>query len=308
MPAQFSIRVGPRMLGERLAAPVAETFALAGDPAGTDEEQVVAWLTRLHELRGVPFSYLIPDIAMLPPDSIRFFQVDVGWVEALLDGAFSIGYVPAANGVAAAAAPAFKAAAREGLGAHRAALVETAMRASVTGDSDRAYAATPGAPEALTGFLVRSAVVSSWPGIEVRGFADVAATQPLPLVRLENVAPATLLCLFGGVLARVDLQEPSEGVHFGVDRADPDGWRKALRYADGDAAHEAGTFIDGVSVPVPMRGDGTSRVIRLADAATAMSTLVWAGPEPASGFTAAEFGLEMVEGIESVSFRIGAAP
>ncbi|HTF04001.1 MAG TPA: hypothetical protein VK826_08245, partial [Bacteroidia bacterium] len=49
------------------------------------------WLSRLALLYGVPFNYLVPDEGMLPPESIRFFYLDINWVEALVDGAFSIG-------------------------------------------------------------------------------------------------------------------------------------------------------------------------------------------------------------------------
>jgi hypothetical protein len=42
-------------------------------------------------LHGVPFNYLVPDEGMPSPESIRFFYLDMNWVDALLDGAFSIG-------------------------------------------------------------------------------------------------------------------------------------------------------------------------------------------------------------------------
>src|SRR5262245_19805440 len=75
---------------------IAATFA---DPAAIQSsldrvllpELLSRWLGRLRLLKGVPFNYLIPDEGMLPPESIRFFYLDMNWVDALLDGAFSIG-------------------------------------------------------------------------------------------------------------------------------------------------------------------------------------------------------------------------
>ena len=77
-------------------AKIANTFA---DPAAIQSsleavlvpEQISKWLGRLRLLKGVPFNYLVPDERMLPPESIRFFYLDINWIDSLLDGAFSIG-------------------------------------------------------------------------------------------------------------------------------------------------------------------------------------------------------------------------
>jgi hypothetical protein len=252
--------------------------------AGTDQYQVVAWLTRLHLLHGVPFNHLVPDIRMLPAEAIRFFGVDGAWVAALLDGAFSLGTTQSAKEGAQLLRPAVLTAVRERLTHPRRALLGRELDLAA-------------APQALTGFLLRSAVVSGWPGMEVHGFADAEARQPLELLRLEPVAPALLLGLFAGTLARVDFREPPEGLHFGLDGA-PDAWVRALRYADGDAIGEE---IPGAHVPVTTRTDG---VVEFDALARAMAPKVWSGAE--GTFTAAEFALEMVEGGEAVSFQVRA--
>jgi hypothetical protein len=154
---------------------------------------------------------------------------------------------------------------------------------------------------AVSGFLLRSAVVAGWPGMEVRGFADAAGTRPLPLLRLEAVSPSILLCLFSGRLAAVELREPAEALHFGVEEADGV-LAKELRYASGDGTHAVGSFT-GTSVAVPLRSADT-RVVSVAALAASMQDLVWTSPRPAGArFTAAEFGLEMVEGVQVVDFR-----
>ena len=54
-------------------------------------DDLAKWLTQLENLVGVPFNYLVPDIAMLPPETLRFFHIDPNWINALVDGATSIG-------------------------------------------------------------------------------------------------------------------------------------------------------------------------------------------------------------------------
>jgi hypothetical protein len=274
-------------LAARLAAPRADVPADGAH--GTDEQQVIDWLTQLHLLAGVPFNYLVPDIGMLPTESIRFFQVDLGWVEALIDGAFAVGTTRPATGARRALRGGVLSAARGRL---------KLVRRALLGDE---HAALPGAPEALSGFLLRSGVVPGWPGLEVFGFADTAGTQPLDLVRLEPVAPSLLLGLFGGTIARMDFREPPEGIHFGIDfGATARTWQKQLRYADGSAV---GTDIPGTILAVEPTAAG---VLRMDGLVSAMATKVWAEATPADHFTAAEFGLEMVEGVEAVSFQVGA--
>jgi hypothetical protein len=168
----------------RLAAdPSAQ--AAAATAAGPVPAGIAGWLAGLRQLTGIPFGYLVPDARMLPPESIRFFAVDPNWTDALVDGALSL---------AARTAPAAAAAA--------------ALRpAALTAAGGTAY----------SGFFLRSALVSSWPGMQVRGYADPqGTTTALPLARLERLAPAVLLALFTGTIARVELTGPPQHLHLGV--------------------------------------------------------------------------------------------
>src|SRR2546430_17594012 len=47
----------------------------------------------LRLLVGVPFQYLVPDAAMLPEESIRFFHIDRSWTDRLVDGVLTVGEV-----------------------------------------------------------------------------------------------------------------------------------------------------------------------------------------------------------------------
>lgn len=64
---------------------------LAALVRGEVMDPVTDWLARLALLLPVPFRHLVPDQQMLPPESLRFFYLDTGWIAALIDGALSIG-------------------------------------------------------------------------------------------------------------------------------------------------------------------------------------------------------------------------
>jgi hypothetical protein len=319
---QFRGRLSHEALRARLAGEAAPASAVASSGAaslpaaaenatpqpGSDQETIQQWLTQVHLLKGVPFNYLVPDISMLPAESIRFFQVDNNWIEALLDGAYSIGFAGVAQGVSGEARSGFMQVAarraRSGL-TRRLALAQARPRTAAPLPSAQPApgdASSP-TPEVLSGFLLRSAVVAGWPGLQAFGYSDVAATQPLQIVRMELVAPSLLLCLFAGVLARVDLQEPSEALHFGLDGSSG-AWEKNLRYANGTTSTSVGSFT-GSNVPVNLRGSGTPAIVPMDALAQAMSNQVWTTPPPGdTAFTAAQFGLEMVEGVQVVSFQL----
>jgi hypothetical protein len=199
------------------AASEAVTLHLAGveaTPLSTILPDVVrAWLARVRLLEGVPFAHLVPDSALLPLESIRFFYLDRDWTDTLVQGVLSVGTVTTLD--------------REHLQALHARIrdeLDAAERTTRLVGSD-APAAAPA--ETVTGFLLRSRAVSGWPALHVRGYREevgadtdpVAEDDPrrLRLLRLERLAPAVLLCLFDGVPKVVHLEEPRQGIQFGVD-------------------------------------------------------------------------------------------
>ena len=54
---------------------------------------VKTWFDNVKDLKGIPIDYLIPDPALIPFESIRFFEIDETWLKYLIDGAFSIGRI-----------------------------------------------------------------------------------------------------------------------------------------------------------------------------------------------------------------------
>ena len=166
------------------------------------------WLGDLRLLVGVPFTNLVANHRMLPQESIRFFYVDDNWLDALQDGATSIG-LHSTRDVA-----------------HQTNLRDVLSReAEISAGQQRRRRRRKPLAESVTlgtirtGFLLRSAVVAGWPGLEVRGFADREGKQGIDLLRLERLAPDVMLCIFSGergVPARIDIDEPGEGLQFGV--------------------------------------------------------------------------------------------
>lgn len=167
------------------------------------------WLAGLALLEGLPFRHLVPDARMLPSESIRFFFVDQNWLDALLDGALSA--VEVGGGLEKAllrlarprAAVTVRAAARRRRSQLRG-------REASVGDGDGS--------KHWSGFLLRSAAVSDWPGLTVTA-AD-GQGKPLAALRIERVAPIVLLALFDGAAAQFMIGKPAQTLHFGLESED----------------------------------------------------------------------------------------
>jgi hypothetical protein len=209
-------------------------FAGAGaQPAGSSVQlletsglarTVVNWLARAALLYGVPFNNLVPDERMLPAESIRFFYLDPNWVDALVAGALSAGTQSSRDAL-------FNQLMRAPLGQAvnaRLAQVRDARRGArgaMRGPTAAAAAAVKGTP---AGLVLRSAVVSGWPGLEVRAYSGADESSLLKPLRLDRVAPDVLLAIYPDVPQRVEFNEPSEGLVFGTEDEGVD-----LRYVPG---------------------------------------------------------------------------
>lgn len=222
--------------------------------------QVGDWLKRLARLEGVPFSYLVPEERMLPRESIRIFWLDGFWVECLLDGAFSIGRATETD------------------------------RTRDAGYRAKGYSKSSYGP--VTGVILRSEVVSGWPGLQVDGYGrDKKLLGALPAQRLS---PSVLACFFEGEIAEVRIHQKVETLHFGVD-VDETAKRLAKKLR-GPAS--------GLTVTSEWKNKDTKdRIIDIGSLTSEISQKL--PKEPA--FTSAEFALQMIEGVEEVRFLIDAA-
>lgn len=263
---------GGTALGQAIAAtlrglprpPIWLGFADSPPPAAEPPclpEAVARWFADLQLLHGVPFNYLVPDERMLPAEAIRFFQLDANWIRSLIDGAYSIGR-------------------------------------ATSGDLSSGGAARMASPIAadmgpVTGFLMRSQAVAHWPGLEVQAYGHDGQTR-LPIRRFEALASDVLLCLFDGTVGKVDIHEPPEGLHFGLDmpdrgKIDRGTMFKRLRNP------QDGSRLGPNDLAAAYR-EASAGVLDIAKLARGMQAGLGAP------FTSAEFALEMIEGVGLVSF------
>jgi len=174
-------------------------------------EELRLFLAELRLLQGVPFGYLVPDAQLLPPESVRFFFLDRRWTDSLVQGALSVGTV---NSSDRAELERLHAAVRDEVD-------EAERLVRVPGGEDL----QEGPAGVISGMLLRSQAVSGWPGLHVRAYSEEVDDREIPgevdprrlkLMRLERLAPAVLLALFDGVPEVVHIEEPRQGIQFGV--------------------------------------------------------------------------------------------
>lgn len=261
------------------------------------------WLGRLTLLEGIPFTYLVPKADMLPPESIRFFYVDRNWLDSLIDGAFSVGQYSSRDAmVFSNASPTVKA---------------TAARYAAWIRSHQPTGTPP--PETdpggiMTGFLLRSSVVSNFPGMQVKAFFDMERTDPVSLFRLEVLSKDVMIGIWGGLPAVVDFDEPPEVLRFGaIAVSDPPGYQIALRSLitatiSGFPFTPGGEIEDPepVLVPVPFRAANAQVVDVTALQAALQQALVANGGMQGTALTPQGFAIQLVQAAESQTFeRLG---
>lgn len=248
-PAQKAEADQQLMTAEQPRDPVEETLALTSHAlvqsvmmnvarsamAGEPGSRIPEWESRLRLLRSVPFAYLVPEVRtasqedpgalMLPIDSVRFFYVDNNWVDALVAGARSVGVDSS------------RALAEQGIvaglihdAAHDRAL---AHRPALLGNEPPPRVEESGGP-AVTGFVLRSAMVSGWDGLEIEGFKAGSPAKKVNLVRCDRYGDV-MIALFDDRVDRVTIAEPKEVLAFGV-RNNSGTLSVALRRVTGNVA------------------------------------------------------------------------
>ncbi|MBE0689563.1 MAG: hypothetical protein IH587_05505, partial [Anaerolineae bacterium] len=197
------------------------------------------------------------------------FYLDPIWMACLLDGAYSIGRV------------------LQGDLAH-----------------DAAQPLDPPA-DAVTGVLLRSAVVSGFPDFVVDGFAaDVSdntfepEADALPILRRALLAPDTLLVLFDGNVETVDIHQKPEMLHFGFAEAQDGSLFKERRSLDGDPLPGDLMKADEITWR-----DADRRILNVT--AVAKTLTKHSGTDPVH---AAHFTLQMIEGVSKVRFYLTRNP
>ncbi|MEL6862765.1 MAG: hypothetical protein AAFP19_00030 [Bacteroidota bacterium] len=259
------------------------------------------WLQNLALLYGVPFDNLVANSSLLPPESIRFFYLDDNWINSLLDGALSIG-VQDSRDVSnqLAEQPVIKLQARRD---------RQKVRYQILGSLPPANLA---AEQVAAGFLMRSEVVWGWPGLEVVGYDNTAGTgTPIPLLRMDRLAPDVLLVLFQSPPQRINLSEPKEGLRFGVGGNE----QIQIRYLGADATQPAGVPAENpdqtgnsVFATAQMRSGGknvldvSATINNPGDGILARMTYAGVNFPTGVEFKAAAFGVQMISTAEQQAF------
>jgi len=148
--------------------------------------------------------------------------------------------------------------------------------------------------DGVTGFLLRSDVVAGWPGLQANGY-DSSGKKELPLLRMDRLSPNVLICLFDGEVNSVAIHQKPETLHFGLDKntQPPPVFGKMLRDSQGVEQHT-------LTVPSIPWLQEAQRIIDITGLARNIQQKTNTTP-----FTAAQFALQMIEGVEKVVFQKG---
>lgn len=178
----------------------------------TMPENLENWLGKLSLLYGVPFEHLVANAGMLPKESLRFFYVDPNWTNSMLDGALSIGSHSSRD-----------TAQIEAVYTQLQQNVQGAMQMVRRNLAKAEIPTTVSTELAVSGLLIRSQLISGWPGLEIVAYEDytidenkkVIPANKIDALRMERLAPDVMLCLYAKMPKMVEFNEPKEGLAFG---------------------------------------------------------------------------------------------
>lgn len=196
--------VNKKTFHERLAKSMSDDSTHSDLPDLQLDPEVAQWLGKLSLLYGVPLEYLVPDSRMLPPESIRFFYLDKNWTDRLLDGALSVGVLSTKEQIF-----------------NKTFFNKIYQATDLAQQNTRALIRNkiPEVPThiggTITGLLIRSRVVSDYPGLEIKGTTNSGENE-LKILRMDRLSDTLIICLFDGKPDKVEFIQPSEGLHFGI--------------------------------------------------------------------------------------------
>lgn len=270
------------------------------------------WLGQAMLLYGVPFQYLVPDEAMLPAESIRFFYLNPEWLNCLLQGACSVGRTSETDELADQLLRAHFFEVSEKLASELRSNAKQAadQRRDRAKQTDRLAPALNEQPSQqaeavlhwpLSGYLLRSDAVEAWIGLEAKA-TGVDSADPLQILRMDRLAPDILLCIYNGQVTEIEVKQPPEAIHFGAASKPGGGHEKTgLRIIKGEA-QALGARCEG-TVQVSMDNRGT-RVVKMSELAATIKTELVNKQQMSKTdvFTSAEFAVEMIESPARVTF------
>lgn len=239
-------------------------------------ESMEKHLQELSLLYGVPFPNLVPFCDMLPPESIRFFYLNLQWIYSLLDGALSLGrdigldYRMDDSLIGEIINTVYES--------------NHNIRRELQGKTPLLASDINSPSPDCTGFLLRSGLVSGWRGLEFQAFTQ-GVGSPLTCLRLETLSQDVLIGLYRGKISTLEIAQPPESFHFGFSTAtgQSDRFEKTLRN------ETDGTINASLKIPINLRGKKEDRVVNLKAAAEDMKSSV------GHPVTPAWFALHMIQ-------------
>lgn len=238
-----------------------------------EKDDVMDFINGLYMLEGVPVGALIADGQLLQPETLNFFYLDYNWIEAMVDGALSIGRNCSSD-----------------LMHDRAVLPTLKQNGRLHGANmrslryDRLSKNSDGGKR-QTGFLLRSQLVEGWPGIEV---SCCSGETELNIIKLEHIGTSVLFCIVDGVLDKITLTEPVESLFFGFEEAEGAFVKRLASLKEGETGRDV-----NVSVPLVFRDEEQGLLNIKALAGDMQQALTEAGKGGAY-FSALEFALQMI--------------
>jgi hypothetical protein len=283
----------PKAMVARMQAAGAE---IGDDPTNAIPDNITNWLSNLCLLYGVPFNNLVPNAAMLPAESIRFFYVDPNFIDGLVDGALSLGIHSSQDSLFnQIMRPLVSTAVLQTLPTVRHRLMGTTSVG--TGSDADGYQPTP----PLAGFVLRSAAIAGWPGLEIKlysAYSDAQNNTPMQAVRIERITPDVLLCLCPAIPVRIEFEEPKEGLSFGVEDND------AIFLRSIQGSNPGTQLPNDPTVTAPLRS-GTTGVLNIGKLATLLQgQLQTFGQLPTgTAISPSQFAIQLVRSPEQMVFQ-----
>jgi hypothetical protein len=269
-------------------------------PEIPDELKAVA--ASLRVLENVPFSYLVSDLEDLPPESIRFFRLDLNWTDALIDGAFSVGRVikneyqterAAVNSarVFAADTPRMRRM-HKNHAAKR--LCENRNSANDAEDFTN-----------VTGFIMNSELTTTGKGVNITALDK--GGEPLVCLRLSALSGRVMLGLFHGEIETLTFEEPKQGLSFGSSNFEVKG-EKFTRSIDlrSPCENDFGTRISTFCIDEYTEDNGKLNAAALAKGLE--TALKNAGKLDTAALNPSRFSYEMIAVAHRAEFHSSAKP
>jgi hypothetical protein len=181
-----------------------DTSSVAGSGTAGFPDRLRDYLIDVRLLRKIPLPYLVPDPALLPTESIRFFHIDQTWVERVIDGIFSAANTGTLDTVYSVTMMQ---------------LVRNTIDNELTAQAKALVPATTWTGNGpMTGMLIRSELVRRWPDMIVTAYTGKDDTTPgVAVLRCEAISQDILIAVFAGRPTLVEIREPHVGIRFGVE-------------------------------------------------------------------------------------------